>query len=79
MYSTASLLRCWCWHRPLLSRLPDTQNGISPGSGDSKNEDNNFKDSDTTRGKEIDVRLDGRAIFQIYIFLHHFLPAEIRG
>ena len=78
MYSAAPLLACWCWHSPSLSRLPDTQNGISQGSGDSKNEDNNFKDSDTRRGKEIDcVRLVVLFFKFTYFYIIFYQPRSI--
>ena len=65
-------------HSPPLSRLPDTQNGISQGSGDSKNEDNNFKDSDTTRGKEIDSSVRLVVLFSKFTYFYIiFLPAAI--
>ena len=65
-------------HSPPLSRLPDTQNGISRGSGDSKNEDNNFKDSDTTRGKEIDSSVRLVVLFSKFTYFYIiFLPAAI--
>ena len=61
-----------------LSRLPDTQNGISLGSGDSKNGDNNFKDSDTTRGKEIDSSVRLVVLFSKFTYFYIiFLPAAI--